>query len=178
MNLYFRLLLLRVLALVRPKLTIWDTARTPFRVMPTDLDVLRHMNNGRYLTLMDLGRLDLMLRSGTWETVSKRGWYPIVAGQTISYRRSLNPFQKFDLYTRFVGFEGPWLFLEQHFVVGTTVHAQAVIRARFLRKTGGTVEREELEAVLDEVPADRVVPAWMSQWLAATKPETTFTPTN
>ena len=41
MNLYFRLLLLRVLALVRPKLTIWDTARTPFRVMPTDLDILR-----------------------------------------------------------------------------------------------------------------------------------------
>ena len=30
------------------------------RVWPNDLDTNAHMNNGRYLTLMDLGRFDLM----------------------------------------------------------------------------------------------------------------------
>ena len=34
------------------------------RVLPTDLDLNLHLNNGRALTLMDLGRVDLMLRMG------------------------------------------------------------------------------------------------------------------
>jgi acyl-CoA thioesterase FadM len=34
-----------------------------FRVWPGDLDFNLHMNNGRYLTLMGLGRLDLMARA-------------------------------------------------------------------------------------------------------------------
>ena len=91
MNKYWRLLWLFLRHRARPRLGIWDTARTPFRVLPTDLDLLRHMNNGTYLTLMDLGRMDLMLRSGVWKIVSDQGWYPVVAGQTISYRRSLDP---------------------------------------------------------------------------------------
>ena len=32
------------------------------RVLPNDLDLLWHMNNGRYLSLMDQGRVDLMVR--------------------------------------------------------------------------------------------------------------------
>ena len=61
MNLYWRMLLLRLRWLRARRISIWDTARTPFRVVPTDLDLLRHMNNGKYLTLMDLGRMDLMV---------------------------------------------------------------------------------------------------------------------
>ncbi|HJE51329.1 MAG TPA: thioesterase family protein [Tessaracoccus flavescens] len=176
MNLYLRLLLLRVYVLFRPKMSPWETARTPFRVMPTDLDVLRHMNNGRYLTLMDLGRLDLMLRSGMWGKFTKAGWFPVVAGQTISYRRSLNPWQKFDLYTRFVGIDGSWIYMEQAFVVGDTVHAEAVIRARFLKRSGGSVSHDELIALIGEHPADRVVPEWMSEWNTATKPRSHYSP--
>ena len=89
MNLYWRMLLLRLRWLRARRLSIWDTARTPFRVVPTDLDLLLHMNNGKYLTLMDLGRMDLMVRSGMWAKLSARGWFPVVAGQTITYRKSL-----------------------------------------------------------------------------------------
>ena len=37
-----------------------------FRAWPTDLDPSLHVNNGRYLALMDLGRLDLMVGAGLW----------------------------------------------------------------------------------------------------------------
>ena len=84
-NLYLRLLLMTLRTRAgrgdRP-LSIWDTAATAFRVAPTDLDLLGHMNNGRYLTIMDLARLDLMTRSGFWARLRRRGWYPVVAGQT------------------------------------------------------------------------------------------------
>lgn len=171
---YLRLLRLFLTYRTRPRLTIWDTARTRFRVSLTDLDVLRHMNNGSYLTLMDLGRMDLMLRSGLWRTVTDRGWYPVVAGQTISYRRSLDPGQRFDLYTRFLGFHDTWCFMEQTFCVREKVHAQAVVRARFLRRTGGSVGNDELEALIDGSPDAREVPAWALAWNEATKPPVTY----
>ena len=33
-----------------------DSARTDVRILATDIDLLRHLNNGRYLSLFDLGR--------------------------------------------------------------------------------------------------------------------------
>lgn len=170
MNLYFRLLMLRLTSLVRPRLGAWDDAVTPFRVLPTDLDVLRHMNNGKFLTIMDLGRLDLMLRSGLWGRMTRRGWYPVVAGQTITYRKSLNPWQRFELHTRFLGFHDTWAYVEQSFRVGDTVYAQAVVRARFLRRTGGSVEAADLEEMAGPSPDGRQLPDWVIDWTAATKP--------
>lgn len=173
MNLYFRLLLLRIKAALRPKLTAWDDAVTPFRVLPTDLDVLRHMNNGKFLTIMDLGRLDLMLRSGLWKRFSSQGWYPVVAGQTITYRKSLNPWQRFELHTRFLGFHSTWAYVEQSFRVGDVVYAHALVRARFLRRTGGSVEAAELEEMAGPSPDGRELPAWVIDWTEATKPQRT-----
>lgn len=73
------------------RLGFGDVSRSRFRVWPTDLDVLRHMNNGKYLSLMDVARFDLMQRTGTWRVFQEEGWYPVVVNQTISYRKSLNP---------------------------------------------------------------------------------------
>ena len=50
-----------------------------FRVWPTDLDVFRHVNNGRYLSFMDLGRTDLIVRSGLWRAMRAHGWTPIAS---------------------------------------------------------------------------------------------------
>ncbi len=47
-----------------------------FRVLPTDLDVLGHMNNGVYLSIMDLGRMDLLQRSGIWSRLFGAGIFP------------------------------------------------------------------------------------------------------
>lgn len=147
---------------------LWDTVTTPFRVVPTDLDVLGHMNNGKYLTLMDVGRMDLMLRSGFWRTVRSRGWYPVVAGQTITYRRSLRLGQRFDLHTRVLGFDDRWVFMEQTFRRGDVVVAHAVVRARFLKESGGSVSHDELFALTDEVP-EFDLPAWLRDWTNSTK---------
>lgn len=171
MNLYLRFLLLLLRARGRPRLGLWDTARTPFRVAPSDLDPLLHMNNGKYPSIMDLGRLDLMIRSGTWARLRRRGWYPVVAAQTISYRRSLKLGQRFDLYTRILGFDERWSYLEQSFVAGGEVSAQAVVRARFLRRGGGSVDHDELEAFVGGFPKELRVPQWALEWTAAGKPD-------
>ena len=64
MNLYFRLLITILKALRAPRVTPGDTVELRLRMLPTDLDLNGHMNNGRYLTLVDLGLVTVFIRSG------------------------------------------------------------------------------------------------------------------
>ena len=152
MNLYARLLALLTLGRRRPSVSIWDTVRTPFRVHLNDLDFNGHMNNGRYLTLLDLGRIDMMTRSGTWKKAMDAGWYPVVASQDITYRRSLKPFQKFEIATTMHGHDGKNVLVKQEFVVGDDVYATAMVKARWLHRSGGSVKIEEIAEVTGPFP--------------------------
>lgn len=179
MNLYFRLLALRLRNRRRRALSVWETSRTPMRVAPTDLDLLRHVNNGKYLTMLDVGRMDLLTRSGLWAQVVQRGWYPVVAGQSITYRRSLTLGQAFDLYTRILGYQDRWVYVEQTFVRGNDVYARAIVRSRFLKKSGGSVDNDELRALTGEVPDDREIASWIGEWESAARiPEPPFVAPN
>ncbi len=173
MNLYFRLLLLQLRVRLRPRVgrrsSLWDTVRTPFRVVPTDLDPLRHVNNGKYLSMLDLGRLDLMLRSGFWGELAGHGWYPVVSAQTITYKRSLTLGQRFELVTRVLGVDERAVYLDQTFERGGAVIARAVVQARFLRRAGGTVSTDELLAAAGGTDRDLTLPAWVHEWAGATR---------
>ncbi len=94
MNLWFRLLWLVVSAFRRPRLDpVDDVSRLSFRVWPHDLDTSLHMNNGRYWTLMDQGRADVMIRSGLWRTIAREGWVPVVSAAEIRFRVATGPQQ-------------------------------------------------------------------------------------
>lgn len=163
MNLWWRTLL-QFLKRVHADASPLDVVSTTFRVLPTDLDVYGHMNNGRYLSISDLGRWDLLRRTGLWPELRKRGWYPVVASSTITYRRSLDPWRRFVIESRFLGVDGRDVFLEQRFVVRGEVCAKLIIRGRFLQKTGGHVPMEELLALLSEDPTTFEVTEWMRAW--------------
>lgn len=156
--------LLTFLAPVRTDAEPFDVVATRFRVLPTDLDVYGHMNNGRYLSISDIGRFDLLRRSGLWRVMSKRGWYPVVASSTISYRKSLQPWQKFTVESRFLGVNERDVYLEQRFVVAGEVYARLFIRGRFLMKSGGHVPMDDLIAILGERPIPTAMPAWLIAW--------------
>ena len=136
------------------------------RVMPTDLDVLGHMNNGVYLSIMDLGRMDLMVRSGAWKRLRSLGMYPVMANETISFRKSLQPWQRFDLETRIVGIDERAVYCEQRFVVDGEIYARAMTRARFLRKGGGVVSIDDLTRLLEVDAAHLTPPNWVKHWAA------------
>lgn len=186
MNLYLRLLILKLRSMRTrrrdrrrhgadaPTPTAWSVFRTPFRVTPGDLDQLGHMNNGRYLTILDLGRMDLMLNSGLWGQCMERGWYPVVAAQTISYRKSLHPGERFDVVSELLGIEERWVYMQQTFCIGDDVHAHAIVKARFLRRAGGGVSAEELLEVAGPAPAAQEVPEWVHEWSDAVKPPKTL----
>ncbi len=131
---------------VRPRLGVLEESRVPLRVWPWDLDTNLHLNNGRYLTLMDLGRFDLVIRNGLGRMMLERRWSPVLAAAMIRYRRSLNPFQRFELVTRIVSWDERWFFIEQRFERQGKVMAQAFVRGTFMGKEGTIPTNRLLEA--------------------------------
>jgi acyl-CoA thioesterase FadM len=148
----------------RPTVAITDVASMTLRVRPTDLDIQRHMNNGVYLSIADLGRFDLLIRSGFWAQMRSRGWYPVVQSATITYRRSLEPWQRYTLETRFAGIDDKCVYIEQRFVVDGHLAARLHIKGRFLQRSGGTVPMDELVAVSGMTRQTRELPEWITRW--------------
>lgn len=139
MSLYGRL----VIVLLRAWLAVrsgaadpLETVRTPFRAWPHDLDTNGHVNNGRYATLMDLGRVDLMARAGLLGRIAAARMHPVVTAQHILYRRSLGPFRGFALETRVVGWDERFVYMEQLFERDGRLHARGFVQALFLGPDG------------------------------------------
>ena len=164
MNLFFRLLWLIIVGRMRSSVSPVGPCRTPFRVLPSDLDVLLHMNNGVYLSLMDLGRVDLLRRANLFKPIRARGWYPVVTAQTIQYRRSLSLFQRFDIVTRVLSWDDRTILLEQRFERGAETVAYALLRGRFLSRAGGTVSMQEIMKLAGNPMPPRDVPDFARRW--------------
>ena len=164
-KLWFRILFIKLTWRRRAKVTMDEVSTVTLRVMPSDLDVYNHMNNGVFLTLMDLGRFDQGLRAGIWQQWNKKGWYPIVVNSTISYRKSLEPWQKFELETRVVGWDDIAVYIEQRFVRNGEIYAKAIMRGRFLKRSWGTLTPQEVMDGSGGWPGDRpVLPEWIVRW--------------
>ena len=163
-NMLLRTLLMMLTSRRKPRLDFREVGRLRLRVLPNDTDILRHVNNGIYLSLMDLGRMDLMLRSGKWQALKRLGWYPVAAAVTVTYRRSLRLWERYTLETKVVGFDDKAMYVEQRFVRGGEVYVVAINRARFLKKSGGTVTVAEMGELAEIDPSTMPIPGWMASW--------------
>ncbi|WP_077489613.1 acyl-CoA thioesterase [Sinomonas mesophila] len=163
MHLLLRTLRLLVAARRRPQLSLWGISSLPLRVLPTDIDIAWHVNNGMYLSLMDLGRFDLMVRSGAWDRMRAKGWSPVVSLETIAFRRSLQLWQRYSIETRIIGTDEKAIFFEQRMVAGGEVYARAYIATRLVSPSG-PVPNEEIFAEIGEPPADLVLPEFLHAW--------------
>lgn len=164
MNLWIRFLKVVLFSRFRSRIHPLDAAEIQFRVWPVDLDLLRHMNNGRYLTLMDLGRMDLMYRCDLAAKLSKAGYYPVVAEEIIRFRRSLSPFQKFTLRTQTRAWDEKFFYLRQEFLAEGKTIAVAFIKARFLKRTGGGVTPAEIMQLTGFLDLKSPHPELVADW--------------
>lgn len=159
-----------------PPLGIYDVCYSPRRVMPGDLDELRHMNNGVYLSNLDHARVELVMRTGLWKRLNEVGMYPVVAAQTITYRKSLELWQKYVIESRLLGVDDRSVYVEQRYVVDGEIYARAYIQARFLYRKGGTVTVEELARVTGIDPVEHPIPEWLHDWAAQVRLPSTRQP--
>jgi acyl-CoA thioesterase FadM len=167
MNLYLRLIRILVAALLRRgNIAPLETAELTFRVLPNDLDPNWHVNNGRYLTVMDLGRIDLTLRMGFLHLVFQRGWMPVLGGAMIRYQRPLKLFQRYTLRTRLLAWDEKWLYLEQEFLSEGKRVALAVVKGLIRGKEGSIPTAQVMHAVGFDLPSPEF-PEHLRHWIAA-----------
>lgn len=131
-NLFLRLLLLLLRLRWLPRVDFFATVRLSMRAWLTDIDFNLHMNNARYLAMMDLGRVQLLGQIGLLGHLWRRRWTPVAQAVEIRYIRDIAPLARFDLETRLVGWDDKYWYIEQRFVSGQTVHAVALVRGLFL----------------------------------------------
>jgi len=116
MNLYLRLIwtLLRCWRL--PSLNINSELERRFRVLPNDIDINAHMNNGRYLTILDLMLVEYFTRIGFTSVLLKNRWRPMSGGAIITYRRGLGLFREYKIRYKMAGSDDFWNFMEFEFL--------------------------------------------------------------
>lgn len=135
MNLYIRFIILLIKRFfVQKPIDLFSKCRTSFIVQVTDLDLNFHMNNGIYLSIMDLGRMDLLIRSGVFFKLLRNGYYPVVVSEVIRFKKSLSLFQHFEMETYIDAWDEKDFYIAQKFFVNNEIIAEGYIRGRFKKR--------------------------------------------
>lgn len=166
MNLWFRLLLMMIRRPWRKPVTGLETTVITMRVWPLDLDFNRHVTNGRYFTLADVGRMDFVLRSGAFRAAFRHKAIPVVGDVSGKFRRELKLFQRFEVHTRMLGWDEKWSFVEHRFWKDGRIIAVVVMRGLF-RSRSGTVTPSELAKTLGLEEESPPLPQWLCEWSAS-----------
>ena len=147
----------------RPAQGIWDSNSLPLRVLPTEIDIFMHVNNGMYFSIMDLSRIDMMVRSGVWKAMRSRNWSGVVSSETISFRKSLKLGQRYSVESKIVGYDDRAVYFEHRIVVDAEIYARAFVATRLISENG-TVTSDELVKVFGPPPPDVELPDWLHDW--------------
>ncbi len=153
-------------ALGRPPLGIDGISEIRFRCRPWDLDMFFEMNNGRILTLYDLGRFDLSIRMGLFGVLRKNRWGLAVAGSSVRYRKRIKLFDKVMIRSQILGTDEKWFFAGQSMWVKGQPCSSVLVRT-CVTSSGRSVPTR---TVLREIGADQwptPLPDWAENWRQA-----------
>jgi acyl-CoA thioesterase FadM len=166
MNLYLRLMWTLLRGWWSPPLRVGDTLERQFRVLPNDLDVNAHMNNGRYMTIVDLMLTEYFVRIGIFRVLVVKKWRPMLGGSFITYRRGLQPFQSYRLRYRIEACDQHWNYMHFEFLSGEKLCASGYMKGAVVAKSGLILNSESYAAI--GIPLlTQPLPEAVSHWLAA-----------
>lgn len=138
MNLYLRLLIVWLKSKFRPPIGILDECVSDFRVWLTDLDMLMHMTNSRYLAIADVCVIDYMMRCQAWPKFMARRWMPIVLFEDMVFIRQLKFPQRFTVRSKLLGWSDRHALIRHIFErADGKVAAEGFTVARFICVTDG-----------------------------------------
>ena len=164
MVLFFRIVLLIIKNIFRRRSGVFDESVLRLRVWPTDMDLNFHLNDGRYMSLAGLARVDLMLHSGLLRRAVKRGWYPVVASAIVRYRREIKWMEKFTLRSRIVGWDEKWVYFEHRFEKNGDLAALSYARG-VMRNRDGAVPTSDVMALVGHTEPSPPLPDIVGKFL-------------
>ncbi|MGA7315312.1 MAG: acyl-CoA thioesterase [Silvibacterium sp.] len=169
-NSFVRIPVLAIRQKIRPLpgIGLLDEDVLRLRVWPQDIDFNLHLNNARYLSFMDYGRIHLSAVTGILAPVLKERWMPLVGSLSITYRRSLALFAPFTLTTRTLCWDEKWFYMEQVFRSREGLVAIAWVKGLF-RATDGNIPPQRIVDLIAPGTASPPVLESLEQWNSLTK---------
>ncbi len=164
MSIWLRFFWVVIAGFFKKPLQAADVSVLNQRVWPDELDINVHMNNAKYLAVMDLGRTDWIVRSGAWKLMRYEKMSPIVGGAMVRYRRSLKLFQPYLLKTRLLGWDERWLYIEQIMECRDGGAACLAVQRTTFTRNGKLVPPAELAAKLGQDASSMPAPDWTRGW--------------
>lgn len=114
-----------------------DAVHLPLRVMPWDCDLNFHINNGRYLSILDMARAQLYMATGVMSLLMGRKRFgSVVVSAHIAYRRSIDIFVKYEITSRFIARTDKFLIIEHQFIVNGDIAVLAYVSVAFTDQQG------------------------------------------
>lgn len=147
-------------------LTILQPHVSTHIIWPWDIDPWWELNNGRTLTLFDLGRIPMSVRMGFKRVARAKGWGITVAGNSTRYRKRVTVFTRLTQISRVVGWDHRFAYVEQSFWRGDDCTAHMLLRSAFI-SAAGIVQPAQVLRALGQDEVSPPLPGWITDWIAA-----------
>ena len=165
MNLYFRLLLALLSGARADRLQHDALFKKSFRVWPTDLDAFGHMNNGRYLQIMDVARAEWMVRTGVLGCMRRHGWTALLGGGATRFRHSLSLWQRYEVATRLLCWDNRWFYFEHSFIDSNGRSVAVGFSQAAIRDGRQWVCADQVAGEVAPGHASEIMPTYLQDWL-------------
>ncbi|NSX53210.1 acyl-CoA thioesterase [Parasulfitobacter algicola] len=150
-----------------PALPITGTHVSHHICWPWDLDMWMELNNGRTLTLYDLGRLPLAKRAGLIDVLKSNKWGLTMAGATIRYRRRVNAFERIEMRSRAVCWDEKFIYIEQSMWKKNGECASHVLYRSAVTDRKGIVTPDRVLSAMSLSTISPDIPDWIAAWITA-----------
>ena len=150
-----------------PALPLTGTHVSRHMCLPWDIDMWMELNNGRTLTLYDLGRLPLAKRAGLIGAMKRNGWGLTMAGACVRYRRRIRMFERVEMRSRALCWDARFIYLEQSMWKSDGECANHIVYRAALTDSRGIVPPEKAVRAIAGHVASPPMPDWIAAWVAA-----------
>ncbi|MBL4806599.1 MAG: thioesterase family protein [Rhodobacteraceae bacterium] len=133
---------------------------------PIDIDPWRELNNGRTLTLYDLGRIAYIKRIPLAKVLRENHWGMTMAGAAVRYRRRIRMFDRFEMRTKAIGRDARFIYIQQSMWRNDEAASSGLFRAAVVGKSGIIPTNTVCEKM--QIPDwNPTMPDWVLEWIAA-----------
>lgn len=133
---------------------------------PWDMDMFLEMNNGRILSVYDVGRFALAQRGGLVAAIRRRRWIITVAGSNAQYRRRIRMFQRIEIRSRVLGRDDRFFYLEQSMFTKAGAASNIIYRTAVTDRNG-IVPTDEVVKEMGWPDWRPALPDWVARWAEA-----------
>ena len=148
-----------------PRIPLGETHVSHHICWPGDVDIFLEINNGRTLTLFDIGRIVMFQRMGFNDVMRRHGLGGTIAGSSVRYRRRVRAFDRIEMRSRLIGWDDRFTYAEQSMWRNGECTSHALLRMAVTDRNG-LVPTARLTKLIDDVP-DLTLPDWVRAWSGA-----------